>query len=195
MGGGTEKYYSGEGSHVDIYVNPYCELIKTFLNDHPDVKHVVDFGCGDFNVASRFITDSIDYTGVDIVEEMINSHNKTYASEHVHFMCLDIVEDELPDGDMCLIRQVLQHLNNDDISRVLAKLKKYRYALITEHVTSKSKAVSFNADIHTGHRNRIGAFSGVYLDEAPFNVKCEVILRIPYDAEGLSELVTYLVKA
>ncbi len=193
-GGGTETYYSGPGSHTDIYVSPYCKLIKTFLTEHPDVKHVVDFGCGDFNVASQFITDSIDYTGVDIVEEMILSHQQKYASEHVRFVCRDIVDDELPDGDMCLIRQVLQHLSNDEVSKVLAKLKKYKYALITEHVTPKAEARVFNADIRTGHHNRIHFLSGLYLDEAPFSLPCEIILRIPYDEQGTCELVTYLVR-
>ena len=125
---------------------------------------------------------------------MILSHQKNYASEHVKFMCLDIVEDSLPDGDMCLIRQVLQHLSNDDVKKVLAKLKKYRYALITEHVTAKAYAYSFNADISTGNYIRVNLLSGLYLDEAPFSIPCEVILRIPYDGNGTSELVTYLVK-
>ncbi|MBQ9433757.1 MAG: class I SAM-dependent methyltransferase [Synergistaceae bacterium] len=193
-GGGAEKFYSGPGSHTDSYVSPYCELIKTFLTEHPDVKHVVDFGCGDFNVASKFISDKINYTGVDIVKEMIISHQKNFASEHVNFMCLDIVDDALPDGDMCLIRQVLQHLSNDDITKVLAKLKKYRYSMITEHVTPKAKATALNADILTGPHNRINFLSGVYLDEAPFSLECEIVLRIPYDDDGSSELVTYLVK-
>ena len=127
---------------------------------------------------------------------MIASHEKTYSSEHVHFMCRDIVDDAtLPEGDMCLIRQVLQHLSNDEIKKVLPKLKQYQYSLITEHVTPKKQAQSFNADILTGHHNRIGMFSGVYLDEAPFNLECEIILRIPYDAQGISELVTYLVRS
>ena len=193
-GGGASRYYSGEGSHNDIYVTPYCELIRTFLHDQPDVKRVLDFGCGDFNVASKFISDNIDYTGIDIVEDMIASHNKNYSSEHVHFMCLDIVDDELPDGDMCLIRQVLQHLSNSDVAKVLAKLKRYKYSLITEHVTPKAQAESFNADIHSGNHNRITLRSGLYLDEAPFCLKCEVILRVPYDPQGKSELVTYLVR-
>ena len=192
--GGTEKYYSGKGSHTEIYVAPYCELIKTFLTEHPDVKHVVDFGCGDFNVASKFISDSIDYTGVDIVEEMIASHQKNFASEHVKFMCLDIVEDSLPDGDMCLIRQVLQHLSNDEVSKVLAKIKKYKYALITESITPKAYASAINTDILTGNYTRSSVMSGLYLDEAPFSLPCEVILRIPYDDKGTCELVTYLVK-
>ena len=193
-GGGYERFYSGPGSHTDIYVSPYCELIKTFLTEHPDVKHVVDFGCGDFNVASHFISDNIDYTGVDIVEEMIASHQKKYASGRVHFVCLDIVDDDLPDGDLCLIRQVLQHLSNNDISKVLAKLKKYKYALITEHVTPKAQARVFNADLRTGHHNRSAFLSGIYPDEAPFSIPCEVVMRIPYDAKGTSELATYLVR-
>ena len=109
-------------------------------------------------------------------------------------MCLDIVEDKLPEGDLCLIRQVLQHLSNDDILKVLGKLKQYKYALITEHVTVKDKAAVINADIHTGHRTRNALLSGVYLDEPPFSMNCEVILRTPYDADGKAELVTYLVK-
>ena len=162
MGGGTCNYYSGEGSHLDIFVKPYCELIKKFLSEHPEIKRVIDLGCGDFNVASQFINDNINYIGVDIVPDMIESHKKNYSSEHVNFMCLDIVEDELPDGDLCLIRQVLQHLNNNDIAKILDHCRKYKYVLITESVTPKDKALIFNADIHEGEHIRSGLKSGIY---------------------------------
>ena len=197
LGGGATQFYSGSGSHVDIYVTPYCELLKQFLSTHPEIKRVVDLGCGDFNVASQWINDGIDYTGIDVVEEMILSHQKTYASEHVHFMCLDIVDDELPDGDLCVIRQVLQHLSNNDVSRVLAKLKKYRYVIITNSQTPKAQAVSYNSDIRTGHQTRANVLSGLYLDEPPFNLRTEILLNIP-EARSKDrvnvELVTELVR-
>ena len=191
---GQEKFYSGQGSHTDIYVTPYCNLIKEFLSAHKDIKRVTDLGCGDFNVASKWITDDIDYTGVDIVRDMIASHNKTFASEHVRFLCLDIVDDELPDGDLCLIRQVLQHLSNDDIAKILARVKKYKYVIVTEHITPKDKALVFNAAFHAGAHVRLGARSGVYLDEPPFSLKTKTLLRIPYDPKGESELVTVLLE-
>ena len=112
-------------------------------------------------------------------------------------MCLDIVEDELPDGDLCLIRQVLQHLNNNDIAKILDHCRKYKYVLITESVTPKDKALIFNADIHEGEHIRSGLKSGIYLDEAPFNLKTEILLNIPYSpysSEVNSELITSLIK-
>ena len=125
---------------------------------------------------------------------MIESHKKNFSSEHVNFMCLDIVEDELPDGDLCLIRQVLQHLNNNDIAKILEHCRKYKYVIITEHVTVKSKARNFNIDIHEGHQYRITLASGVYLEEAPFNIKLENLLIIPYDSQGETELRMSLIK-
>lgn len=192
--GGGGGYYSGPGSHIDSYIIPYCNLIKDFISSHKDIKRVTDLGCGDFNVASKWITDDIYYTGVDIVPGLIAHNEKQYASEHVRFMCLDIVEDELPDGDLCLIRQVLQHLNNSDIAKVLAKLKKYKYVIITEHVIPKDKAITFNADIKTGNHTRLAMHSGLYLDEPPFSLKTETLLRIPYITEENSELVSVLLK-
>ena len=194
MGGGKQNYYSGEGSYIEIYVKPYCELIKNFLSEHPEIKSVVDLGCGDFNVASQWINDNINYTGVDIVESMIEYHKKHYSSEHINFMCLDIVEDKLPDGDLCLIRQVLQHLSNKDIKKILHNCKKYKYVLITEHVTPKSKARRFNPDIHEGNEIRVGLQSGIYLDEEPFSLKPEILSVIPYDSNSNTELVTSLLR-
>ena len=193
-GGGNGNYYSGEGSHNEAYVTPYCNLIKEFLSSHKDIKRVTDLGCGDFNVASKWLNDEIDYIGVDIVPEMIESHQKNYGSDHVRFMCLDIVDDELPDGDLCLIRQVLQHLNNSDVAKILAKLKKYKYIIITDSRVPKDKALAFNIDMETGHHIRTGKLSGLYFDEPPFSLKIETLLSIPYDPHGDTELVTVLLK-
>lgn len=148
-------------------------------------------------MASQWINDRIDYTGVDVVEDMIRSHQQAHASEHVRFMCLDIVEDELPEGDLCTVRQVLQHLSNDDVSRVLAKLRKYKYVIITSSNTPKSQAASYNIDIHTGPATRCFALSGLYLDEPPFNLKTEKLLSVPEIREKDKvrvEIITELIR-
>lgn len=186
-GGGTEKsenpYYSGEGSHKDEFIEPYCRMIREFIKKN-NVSHVVDLGCGDFNVASRWINEEIVYEGIDIVREMIDHHNVQYGNDRVHFHCLDIVEDELPDGELCLIRQVLQHLSNEEVMAVLNKVRKYRFVIITEHVVSKPYAAKYNMNKSHGSGIRVREQSGLYFDEKPFNEKVETILEIPYGKEN-----------
>ena len=191
--GGQFQYYSGSGSHDKNYVVPYCDLIKKFLHAHPEIIHVVDLGCGDFNVASQWINNNIEYTGIDIVDDVVRFNKEQNSSENVNFMCLDIVDDELPDGDLCIIRQVLQHLNNKDVAKVLSKCKKYKYVLITEHVTPEGKALVFNADLYTGSATRFALKSGLYFDKSPFNLKLEILQKIP-DCNADIELITVLIR-
>jgi SAM-dependent methyltransferase len=84
---------------------------------------VVDLGCGDFRVAQLFVNDSIDYTGIDIVAPLIAHNEARFASHNVRFLCLDIISGELPDGDLCLLREVLQHLSNREITLVLQQVR------------------------------------------------------------------------
>jgi hypothetical protein len=43
-----------------------------------------------------------------------------------------MVANALPDGDVCLIRQVFQHLSNAEVNEVLRKLNKFKKVYITE---------------------------------------------------------------
>ena len=187
------KYYSGSGSYKLNYVEPYCQLIKKFISEH-NIVNVVDLGCGDFNVASSFISENISYEGIDIVQEMIEDHNKKYGSDNVHFQCLDIVEDSLPDGELCLIRQVLQHLSNDEVISILNKVTKYKYVIITEHITKKEYASKYNVDKSHGSYTRVYAQSGLYFDEHPFNLEIETLMKIPYYKKNKEELISILIK-
>ena len=192
--GGKAEFYSGPGSHEDKYVEPYCKLISQFVSQH-NITEVCDIGCGDFNVASKWLNDSVRYKGVDIVQKMIDHHNRKYANDHISFQCLDIVEDDLPDAQLCLVRQVLQHLNNDEVTKVLEKIKKYKYVIITESVTKKQYAKAYNSDKAHGSGIRVYNQSGLYFDEAPFNLKIQTLLEIPCDGERKHEaLVSVLLQ-
>ena len=193
-GGAGESFYSGTGSYEDCYVAPYCELIHAFISEH-NIHRIVDLGCGDFQVASQWITEHVQYEGIDVVPELINYNIKKYGKENIHFQCLDIVEDKLPDGELCLIRQVLQHLSNSEILQILNKVKKYKYVIVTEHIRQKEYAHKYNVDKGHGARIRTLRQSGVYLDEAPFNVKVEKLMTLPYGSKDeRQELVSVLIK-
>lgn len=47
---------------------------------------------------------------------------------------MNIVEDDLPRGDVATVRQVLQHLSNTQIGAALPKLARYKHVIVTEHV-------------------------------------------------------------
>lgn len=89
---------------------------------------MVDLCCGDFRVAKKIIEKSnIEYTGLDIVEDLISYNYINYSNERVKFKCVNIVKDNLHPAEFCTIRQVLQHLSNNDIKKVLTKCKQYKY--------------------------------------------------------------------
>lgn len=188
-GGAQEqyKYYSGPGSHKKRYVEPYCEMIKNFISQN-NISTVVDIGCGDFHVAHNWLNENIKYIGIDIVQEMIDHHNEQYGTDNIHFYCLDVVEEDLPDAELCLVRQVLQHLSNEEVKIILNKLQKYKYVIITEHITKKEFASKYNIDKTHGSHVRAYYRSGLYLDEAPFNLNVKTLLEIPYD--GNKEVLT-----
>ena len=98
------------------------------------------------------------------------------------FQYADAAEDALPQGDVCFLRQVLQHLSNKQIVAILRKLTQYQHVLITEHVPLESNLFRSNLDKVHGADIRVYRNSGVYLDRDPFNIpasKLTLVLEVP----------------
>jgi hypothetical protein len=65
------------------------------------------------------------------------------------------------------LRQVLQHLTNQDIKRALSNIKgRFRYLILTEHLPAGD--FKPNKDKKLGPGIRISLGSGVVITEAPF---------------------------
>lgn len=191
-GGKKHDFYSGIGSHAADIVNPYVKCIVIFLKGFDEKLNVCDLGCGDFNVGKQLVPFTAKYTGVDIVEDLVERNKAQYKEANLEFYCLNIADDELPQGDCVLIRQVLQHLSNADILKVLKKLALYKYVIVTEHIPG-GKFVS-NKDKRTGQGTRMAKGSGVVLSEPPFSWKPEKereLLRLNFGSKG-SQIVTTL---
>lgn len=173
-GKGEGGFHSGSGS-VEAHAVAYVQALSRYIAEH-SIRRVVDLGCGDFTVGRKIVALSVDYTGVDVVPALIQHHSAQFGSERVRFKHLDIVNDPLPEGDLCLIRQVLQHLSNDQIVRILPKLKRYQHVLITEHYPAPGAHVVPNRDKTHGHDTRIEDDSAVFLDQPPFNARVTEVL-------------------
>ena len=167
-GGESGQYCSGNGSS-GYHASLYADVVKKFIRDK-GITSIVDLGCGDFTVGSKLQMDNIKYIGIDIVDDLITRDKAAYENTNILFECLDIINDELPYADLCLIRQVLQHLSNSQILAVLKNTKKYKYIIITEHYPSPFVQVIPNKDKPHGSDTRIINNSAVYLDKSPFNI-------------------------
>jgi hypothetical protein len=98
----------------------------------------------------------------------------------------------LPDGDLCLVRQVLQHLSNAEISKVLENVRKYKYLIVTEHYPNPVIKMKPNLDIPHGPTVRLRYDSAVVLDKPPFNLKNTQLL-LDVEAEEETRIKTFLV--
>jgi len=186
------RFYSGSGSD-EAYSSSYIQIVKEFINRNR-IESVVDLGCGDFRIGSKICETGVSYIGIDIVSSLIAHHNEQYSSDKVKFIGLDIVKEKLPNGELCLIRQVLQHLSNGQIKKVVKKIKKYKFAIVTEHLPIDENSVP-NLDKEPNGDIRLGMNSGVYLDRAPYNLRLEKLLEVFPNEHPNSRIVTFLVRA
>jgi SAM-dependent methyltransferase len=182
-------FYSGSGSD-DEHSVPYINVISEFIQANK-IKTVVDLGCGDFRIGRRITeTSQVSYTGVDVVKDLVKYNNRNFKRENIRFLYKNIVKDKLPDGELCLIRQVLQHLSNNDIKAIVDKCKKYKYLIITEHLPL-SLTNEPNIDKQPDAGIRYYAGSGVYLDLPPYNKKVKELLSVFPEDHPNSKIVTY----
>jgi hypothetical protein len=137
------------------------------------ISSVVDLGCGDFRVGSQVLTPGLRYHGIDIVSKVVEHNARAYGSALVTFSCLDAISTDLPAADLCLVREVFQHLSNAEIAKVLERCRKFPYVVVTERVASADRFGTANVDISHGPNTRADIGSGVVLDAPPF---CEPIV-------------------
>jgi SAM-dependent methyltransferase len=183
-GGREDKFCSGSGTGEDRVVAPYLEMISALAKSEGfQGRTFVDLGCGDFRVGHRLLPLCVQYVGVDVVKPLIEYNQQHHGSETARFLHLDIIEDELPHGDVCFLRQVLQHLSNEQIAKILPKLTRYRWVFITEHYPSPNRRIRPNLDKVHGHDIRVYRNSGVYLTLPPFALP-EALIKQVLEVQG-----------
>ncbi len=178
---GEKGFCSGIGTISTSIVEPYIDKVSELISAMNSRPRILDLGCGDFSVGRQLVKHASKYIGVDVVPELIAHHRAVNQLPNVEFVCLDMTRDDLPDADVCLVRQVFQHLSNEQILAVLPKLTKFSCVIVTEHCPSESDCLP-NLDKVHGSGIRLFSHSGVFLDKAPFDrfVKsADVLLEVP----------------
>ncbi|HBZ38771.1 MAG TPA: SAM-dependent methyltransferase [Balneola sp.] len=191
-GGNRSGFYSGDGSHHSEIINPYLDVVITFLRSFKSPLRVCDLGCGDFNVGKELVKYTKKYIAVDIVKDLIDHNKSIFKDENLEFLCLDIAVDDLPSGDCVLLKQVLQHLSNAEIQSIVSKLDDFKYVILTEHIPEGDFIP--NKDIISGQGTRLKKQSGLDVLASPFNLKVKeenILSSITLD-DGKGVIVTTL---
>ncbi len=168
-GGSDWGGHSGFGSSPP-HMAPYIHFVGQFIHLN-NVRSIVDIGCGDWQF-SRFINmGEASYTGFDVVPGLVERNRVRYGHERVRFEMMPEDAGTLPEGDLLLIKDVLQHLPQEMVQDILRRaLPRFRYALITNSYR-KLDAAPVNIDITAG------GFRPLDLTAPPFEVAGSYVLE------------------
>lgn len=120
---------------------------------------MLDVPCGDF-YWMRLVPLEVDYTGGDIVADMVARNQAQYGNERRRFMHLDLLRGPLPTTDLIFCRDCLVHLSNTHINQALANI---RASGATYLLTTTFPGHTVNDDIPTG------SWRPINLQRPPYN--------------------------
>jgi SAM-dependent methyltransferase len=166
------RYYSDSPAEL---TRPYREAVAAFIQER-GVRRVVDLGCGDFVASSGIEMGDAQYTGVDIYDRLIAENRRRFGDARHEFRVADLIEDDLPDGDLALVAMVLYLMSHADALAVLRKLRKYRYVIIADGQPRVPPAERVNVDKPTDKFTpRDWHGTGFWLELPPFDLVLEVL--------------------
>jgi hypothetical protein len=182
--GGVSK--SGPGSDPQN-TKDYVKFIEDWLATHPDIRSIVELGCGDWSTTKQIrFEPHHEYLGLDIVDSVIDQNVRNYGSANIRFLRCDFVEEPPPAGDVLIAKDVLQHLSNESILRFLqTNLSRYRFAIFTNDVAKVEYVrlpfgLVYVRKLDRCNRNiEDGESRPVLLGEPPFNL--EVVASAEYE--------------
>jgi Methyltransferase domain len=179
---GTGRTFdSGSGSSGGAAVR-YAAYVRDLVRE-TGARSAVDIGCGDFRVASQFVDALRTYHGVDVVPALVARNSATYGRPGVTFSVLDAASGEPPVADICLVRQVLQHLSNRQIAEILRRCRRYALVVVTEHWPAPGAGGRPNVDKPHGPDTRLDRGSWVDITQEPFSCTAvDEVMSVPVDA-------------
>ncbi len=163
----NEESKSGFGSDLPK-ITKFIEDYRNFIIDNK-ISSILDFGCGDFIYMNEVIKElpNIKYTGMDIVESIIDSNNKKYSNENIKFKVIDAVEEDVEGTfDLVMSRFVMIHLDNADNQKFLNKLKRIDSKFVA---LTSAPSLEENYDL-----KKTGKYRDVNLKISPYNLKNEL---------------------
>ena len=120
----------------------------------------------------------VEYLGIDVVPEIVQGNRTRFGMHRVQFLCQDIRRCNLPEADLYILKDVLQHWRGPEIRRFLTRMRG-RQMLITNTVAYHSYQELESS----------GGYRPLDIRRPPFAVRAKELLRY---AAGLGDWKTVL---
>lgn len=174
-------FRSGPGSAPERN-REYLAILRERIR-RPGVRRVVDLGCGDWSLAREVDWGEVEYVGVDVVPELIDALRRRFGGPGVRFERRDLLRDPLPEGDLAIVKDVLQHWPNDAVHEFLPRLRAYPEALVTNdariHTRGWRTLWLWRESIPPNADTAMGGYRPLVLTEEPFSLPAERLARFP----------------
>lgn len=116
---GSPESRSGTGSALEQTQSLIASIPALLRRVGAD--SLLDIPCGDFHWLS-LANLGVDYTGADIVQDLVDANNRDYGAPGRRFLNLDLTADLLPQASLVLCRDCLVHLSFSNIAKALANI-------------------------------------------------------------------------
>lgn len=175
---------SGPGSHPYFTIE-YRAFIQRFISMN-GIGSIVDVGCGDWQFSRFMDFGAASYLGLDVVRPVVERNQQIYGSSRIRFDLMPSDLSTAPGGDLLLVKDVFQHLPDQDIFEMLKSVvPRFRFALITNSYEKIDTAQNIDLANH-------GAFRCLDLTAAPYHVKGAYVFE--YWAQPWERIRTLLVQ-
>ena len=155
---GSPESVSGPGSEICVTQRMQHELsalIRRFK-----INSIADAPCGDLNWMKHVNIGDCRYIGFDIVQDLIERNKKIFGDTR-EFKHANLIENIIDQVDLIICRDMLAHLTDEQIFKVLRNFKKSgsKYILMTTNLLSQENCTIDHA----------GDWRKLNLELPPFN--------------------------
>lgn len=132
----SNESQSGSGSTLE-FTSAIKQFLIEFINTN-NINTFLDTSCGDWNWMKTIQSQLCDYTGIDIVENIVKDNNIKYGNQKTKFIHDDFLHylKTLPPKslDLILCRHTLEHLPTNYNLQFIEEAKRVsKYLLLTTH--------------------------------------------------------------
>ncbi len=143
--GQPHKLSSGIGN-TKTQLQEFQNILQGYFKEN-NIKFVADLGCGIWEF-EREEFNNVLYIGIDCVKNIIDFNKEKYLDKNKSrkFIEADVLNDkyQLPNADMYIIKDTLQHLSNQNIIKLLKKVEDrgIKYILIVNNSNQIKEALN-----------------------------------------------------
>jgi hypothetical protein len=132
-GDGQMSPLSGSGSLPDN-AKPYVDYVKAKISEL-NIKSVVDVGHGDWSMWEHYKFDQVTYIGIEVSSQAHEIAKNRNAATNKQFILEDlIVSRRVPECDLIISKDCLQHLPNRDVEELLGLFSKANFVILCNDI-------------------------------------------------------------